>query len=297
MEEDLDKFIIRIFFAFVVMGVLFLYRLSYRYLHPSLKDQFALPFNPLQNPCNTLIIFSRVLGVAIIYSSLKISLHHGIWLSLIDLLLQGLLGFILFIVSIYILESITLYNFEYEDEVIKRKNISYSIISFSQAITLSFIVKCVLDVADHSIPITLFLWLLSLVVIGFSIKSFKWLSRLSFNKLIIQKDITLGFSFSGFVFGLGVLIVACFSQSVLNWQSYATQVILNILKASMVFPVIKFLITKIFKVEEIKESEINTENAFGYGLYEGILFLTCAFFTAIIINQIYFGSFYPQGQN
>jgi len=38
----------------------------------------------------------------------------------------------------------------------------------------------------------------------------------------------------------------------------------------------------------------NNENLYlGQGIYEGALFLTCAFLTSVIIGQIHFGTIYP----
>ena len=50
---------------------------------------------------------------------------QGIFFAFLGFLVQSIATYSLFLVSIYILESISLYNFEYQDEILKRKNLSY----------------------------------------------------------------------------------------------------------------------------------------------------------------------------
>ena len=70
---------------------------------------------------------------------------------------------------------------------------SYAIVSMSQSISLAYIVHSILSTAQHGIVMTLFLWLYSLVLLGFAMKAFQVYSKLSLNRLIVQKNMSVSY--------------------------------------------------------------------------------------------------------
>jgi hypothetical protein len=292
MNEQLDKLLIKILFALVLCFLIYIYRFAHRILYPSAKYQLVKNFQPSQNPADTIHLFSRIIGIGFVFSSLQVDLIDKLYYSVLSLLIQGFLGFGLFLVSLYILESITLFSFEYNDEIQKRKNVCYATICFSQTMALAAIMKTVLAIAQGSIILTIMLWLFSIVIMGFAVKFYKWVSELSFNKLVIQKDMTLAFSYMGFIWGITVIIISSFTLNVESPQSFAVNVILNILKAAIVFPFFRWGLKYIFRIQYFRQSKIEEVN-YGFGIAEGIMFFTACFLTSVIINQITFGSIYP----
>ena len=297
MNELIDNLLIKFLFALLICLLLFFYKIAHRIFYPSAKLQFSKQFNPTANFPDTIHLFSRILGIGIILSSLIIEIptntnvYLKIFLSISDIFFQSSLSFCLFLVSIYILESITLFNFDYNDEIQKRQNTCYAFVCFSQTIALAFIMKIVLSATKGQLVLMVCLWLFSMVLIGFATKIYKWISPLSFNKLMIQKDLTLAFSYSGFIIGIAIIIVSAFSQNIDSLQGYTVQVLLNIIKAVIVFPIFFKGIRLVFKVQELKYSSANPVpfHTYGYGVYEGILFLSTSILTSIVVNQITFG--------
>jgi hypothetical protein len=129
-------------------------------------------------------------------------MSEGFLYALLDFFLEAVIGFIVYLASIYILESIVLFNFEYQDEVLKRKNYAYAIISLTHSLGLAYVLKIVLAVSNHSVIMLIFLWLFSIVLIGFATKSYSIISKLPFNRLLVQKNLGLAFSYLGFLLGL-----------------------------------------------------------------------------------------------
>lgn len=297
-EEQSDKLIIRVIFSFLIIGIIVLYKYAHRFLYPSAKEQLFKKFYPSVNSADTLHLISRILGFSIIFTYLNINLSNGMLLAVADTVFQGILILVLYLVSLFVGESITLYNFTYEDEISKRKNLSYGVVSFSLSISIALILRVVLETSNHSLILLLFLWLFSIVLFGFCIKLFKYFSPLSFNKLMTQKNMALAFSFSGFVIGCALLINSSMSRLIYTIPEYIQLVFLKILLTMILFPVFLMGIKKVFLLQdESKDSSrimINSDNPeLGYGIYEGSLFLASAMLTVVVSGQIMFGVFYP----
>lgn len=302
MNELFDKLILRVFFSVFICGILFLYKFAHTILYPSSQTQFFKKFYPSRNSADTLHLFGRIIGIGIIYSGLYFDMEDGIFLALLAFFIKAVIGFTLYLVSIYILESITLYNFEYIDEIIKRKNHCYGMISFSQSISLALILNAVIHGSNNSLLLLLFLWLFAIVIFGFSTKFYKIVSKLSFNKLIIHKNMGLAFSYSGYLFGTTVIIISSFKQNLVSIESYSLQVLLKILLSSIIFPIFQKGLMIVFKLQDdvdkkngsaAEESKEMIGPNMGYGVYEGSIFFTSCFFTSIITGHILFGNFYP----
>ena len=295
MNETFDKLLIRIIFTIFICVSLLLYKYAHVLFYPSHKKQVLKKIYPSENYIDTLHIFSRLLGVAIIFSTLQFNEYIGISISLFHFLIWSLIGFSLYLISIYICESIIFYNFEYKDEVLKKKNAAYGIVSFANALSLAIIIKAIFKEAENSLVILMILWLFCLVIYGFSTKLFRYISRLSFNSLMIQKNLGLGFAYAGYLFGVATIITSSLSHDQQDITSYLIHITLKILLAIIVLPLFSFGIKYIFKVTE-KSVDLNQKPELlhlGVGVYTGLTFVTSAFLTAIIIGQIHFGTIYP----
>jgi uncharacterized membrane protein YjfL (UPF0719 family) len=299
MAEIFDRLIIRILLAGFVCLMLYLYRYAHVVFYPSVRRQALRRIEPVENPADALHFFSRLIGISMIFSSITFNETSGFFLSIFHFAVWGSIAIILYLLSLYIIESIVFYNFDYTDEILKRKNMSYAFISFCHALVIAYLTRTVMLEAENSIIILLVLWLYMLVIVGFSVKYYTFISKLSFNRLLIQKNLSLCFSYGGFSLGAGFLIASCFDQEHYDITVYCIQVLLKTVLALIIFPLFKKALVKIFPVklgteERGHESEIDTERqGLGYGFYEGCLFIAGAILTTMIVNRIQFGTIYP----
>ncbi len=296
MAEIFDRLLIRILLAGFVCLMIYLYRYAHVIFYPSVKRQVLKKINPAENPADTLHLFSRVVGISIIFSSITLNETSGFFLSLFHFATWGAVAIALYLISLYIIESVVFYNFDYTDEILKRKNMCYAFISFCHAVVIAYLFKTVMVEAENSIVILLVLWLYMLVIVGISVKYYTLISRLSFNRLMIQKNLSLCFSYAGFSLGAGLVIASCFDQEHYDITVYVIQVLLKTILSLIIFPLFKKGLVRIFpvKVGDGHENNIDTERqSIGYGIYEGCLFVSGAILTTMIVNRIQFGTIYP----
>lgn len=299
MNELFDKLIIRMFFTIFICIMLILYKYAHSFLYPSTRSQLFKRFFPSKNSPDTLHLFARIIGIGIIFSEFYFNMSEGPLLALIDFCIQSVIVCGLYLASIYIVESIVLYNFEYQDEIVKRKNFSYAIVSFSHSIALAYIIKAVLSVSKTSFILLFFLWLFSIVLLGFATKTYGIISKLSFNRLLVQKNTAVGISYLGFIWGWSLIISSSMNHELVEIKWYTIQVILKILLSLIIAPIFKSGLIWIFKMQDdLNRSKGENKNElaeaeFGYGLFEGAIFFTSCFLTTVITGNIHFGTFYP----
>ena len=304
MNELLDKLIVRIIFALFICVVLVLYKYAHAILYPSSKLQIFKRFYPSKNSADTLHLFARLLGIAMIYSEFYFYMSEGILIALFDFLIVATAAFVLYLVSLYIIDAIVLYNFEYTTEILKRKNFSYALIAFTHSLGVAYLIKAVLNVSKDSLIIIAFLWLFAMVVLGFASKSYSFFSKLSFNKLLIQKSLALAFSYSGFIWGWVFIIASAMNRPLNNLWTYTMQTLLNIMLSIIIFPLFKKGIVVIFQIQNDLVAATNNNHGnlavreaiipkVGYGIYEGTVFFAACFLTSVITGRISFGTFYP----
>jgi len=298
MAEIFDRLIIRILLAAFVCIMIYLYRYAHVIFYPSVKRQVLKRFHPAENPADTLHFFSRLVGISIIFSSISFTETSGFFLSIFHFAVWGTIAIILYLLSLYIVESVVFYNFDYTDEILKRKNMCYAFISFCHALVIAYLTRTVMMEAENSLIILLVLWLYMLVIVGFSVKYFTYISKLSFNRLLIQKNLSLCFSYGGFSLGAGLIIASCFDQEHYDITVFCIQVLLKTTLSLIIFPLFKKGLVKIFPIklgdERGQEGQIELEmQSIGYGFYEGCLFISGAFLTTMIVNRIQFGTIYP----
>jgi len=298
MAEIFDRLVIRILLAAFVCLMIYLYRYAHVIFYPSVKRQVLKKIHPAENPADTLHLFSRLVGISIIFSSITFNESSGFFLSLFHFAVWGTIAIVLYLLSLFIIESIVFYNFDYTDEILKRKNMSYAFISFCHAIVIAYLTKTVMMEAENSLVILLVLWLFMLVIVGFSVKYFTFISKLTFNRLLIQKNLSLCFSYGGFSLGAGCIIASCFDQEHYDITIYCIQVLLKTVLSLIIFPLFKKGLVKIFPVylgdERGEVGQIDTDmQSLGYGFYEGCIFISAAILTTMIVNRIQFGTIYP----
>jgi len=301
MNELYDKLILRVIFTLLICFIIYLYKHAHSLLYPSIRHQLLKRFFPSKNSPDTIHLFSRIIGIGIIFSNFYFNMSEGILIALFQLLIESAFVVVLYLGSIYIIESIVLYNFEYSDEILRRKNYAYSIICFSHSIGLAYILKTVINVAHASIVMTFFLWLFAMVLIGFSSKTFPIISRLSFNRLLVQKNMAISMAYMGFIWGQCLIISSALDHQLDDIKWYSIQVVLKILLSLIIIPILKKGLIFIFKLqddlpvkkEDNKETTISTEVELGYGIYEGAILFTACFLTTVITGNIQYGNFYP----
>lgn len=307
MNELFDKLIIRIVFAIILCLSLVLYKYLHIVFYPSSRRQLFRTFYPSKNPADTLHLFSRILGIGIILSEFKFYLGHGLGMAIYDLLVSSVVVFSLYLGSLYVLESVVLGVYEYSEEILKRKNLAYGIACFSNSLAMAYLAKVILSISKDSLVMLAILWLFSMAVTGFAMKSFDLVSNLPFNTLMTQKNLAIAFSYTGFIWGWTILISNGLHHELLDIRTYSAQFLLKILLSAIIFPLFKRGLTLIYQLkEEVADVhvgsasnsthfEIKTSEGpnIGTGIYEGILFFTAAFLTGIITSNIDFGTFYP----
>ncbi|MAE58210.1 MAG: hypothetical protein CME69_04975 [Halobacteriovorax sp.] len=299
MNELYDKLILRVIFAVLVCFMIYIYKQAHLVLYPSIKHQLLKKFFPSKNSTDTIHLFARIIGLGLIFSDFHINLSSGIGVAFMAMMIESLIIIALYLGSIYIIESVTLYNFEYADEILRRKNYSYSVICFSHSIGLALLINTIVKVSQGSLIIIFFLWLFSMVLIGFGAKSFPLLSKLSFNRLLVQKNIAIAFSYTGFFWGQCLIISSAFDHTLTDIRWYSIQVITKIILSLIIIPIFMKALVFIFNIQnEVptttdKNGVISSDVEIGYGIYEGAIIFTTCFLTTVITGQITFGSFYP----
>lgn len=298
MNELFDKLILRIIFSLYICLILYLYRYIHAYLHPSAKQHFLKKFHPSKNGPETLHLISRLLGLGLIYSEFYFYISDGIVYALTDFFIQAVIAALLYIGALYIMDSIILYNFEYQGEILKRKNMAYSLVSSTLTLGVAYIMRTIIHVSNDSIVIFFFLWLLGLVLLGFASKSYSIFSALPFNRLLIQKNIGLSLSYLGFFWGWVILISSALNHEISDIRWYGAQVVLKILLSLIIFPIFKRGLALVFQIgsKGLRDSSSAEELAdvdVGIGINEGGSFFTSCLLTTIITGQIHFGTFYP----
>jgi uncharacterized membrane protein YjfL (UPF0719 family) len=269
------------------------------FLYPTSRQQIFKNFYPSKNPADTLHLFARILGIGLIFSEYHFYTSDGILFALLDFFIQGTFVSVLFLASLYIMESIVLYNFEYHDEIIKRRNMAYAAITFGMTLSIAFILKTILSIAQESVVILFFLWLFAVVLIGFSTKTYTLISKLPFGRLVIQKNMGISISYVGFIWGWTLIICSSLDHELRDVMSFAVHLILNIMLSMIIFPLFYRGLIFIFKIQDdfdpnsFEGKKETSDIEVGYGVYNGAITLTACFLTTIITGQIDFGTFYP----
>lgn len=291
MNEIFDKLLVRILFSFLIIISLLIYKYAHYIFYPRGRRQLFRKIYPSENPSDTLHLFSRIIGISIIFSSLEFNEFTSIGAGIFHFFVWSIFSLILYLVSLYIMESIILYNFTYMDEILKKKNITYATVCLSIAVSLAFLIRLIVSESNKSLVIMVILWLFALVLFGFATKLYKFVTKLSFNKLIIHNKLALGLSYSGYIIGITAILCTAFINETHNIRSYIVGIILRVILGMILFPLFIRGIKLAFKIQDdLKDYD---DPSIGYGIYEASLMAVAAIFTATIIGHVYFGTIYP----
>jgi uncharacterized membrane protein YjfL (UPF0719 family) len=299
MNELFDKLILRIIFTLFMIFMLYAYRYAHVILYPSAKQKLLKRFFPAQNSSETIHLMSRILGIGIIFSEFYFFISDGIVFALIDFFIEATLAFCLYLISIFILDSIVLYNFEFEEEILKKKNFAYALVTLAHSLCTAYLIKVVLAVSNHSMIMFIFLWLFGIVLIGFSTKTFSHLSKLPFNRLLVQKNLGVSISYLGFLFGWTIIISSALNNELADVSWYSVQTLLKIVLSLIIIPIFRKGLLFVYRLQEEITPEIISEasdkqvKSLGYGVFEGISFFSSCYLTTVITGNINFGTFYP----
>jgi hypothetical protein len=306
MNEHIDKLVLRIFLSLFLFGMLFVFKYIYSFFFPSTRVLIFKRFYPEKNPAETLHLFSRILGLGAAFSGMNISLVEGLYIALFDFFIHAFIIFALFLLSTYILDSITLYHFEHSAEVTKKKNIAFSLVSFGNSLASANLLYQILSMAKGSIIVIFTLWVLGLSLIGISTKAYNFISLLKFNHGLRLRNMGTAASYCGFLIGASFLSGAClkidYSLSGDKDQliGFIFTFFMNICLTLIIFPIVNICLKWVFKVQYMSPVALsNSENLeegqqriLGLGVYEGVFFLLVATFTALIIGKVNLGTFY-----
>jgi hypothetical protein len=139
------------------------------------------------------------------------------------------------------------------------------------------------------------MWCFTIVLLGFAVKSYSTVSKLSLNYLLSQKSYAVGFSYFGFFLAWIIIVSSALNQPIVDIKDYGISLILRIILSLLMLPIFKGIIPYIFQIQD--DLEINTTvgklqlPSFGVGIYEGVLFMTSAFMTTLVTSNIVFPSF------
>ena len=307
MNEIYDKFIIRVFFTLLICLAIILYRFAHLFLYPMTRQQVLQKFYPDKNPAASIHLFAKILGIGIIFSSFNISLSDNLLISIIDFIIQYLVVLILYLLSVYIMESVVLYNFEYYDEIVKRKNIPYAIISMGHAITVAYLINTIQKAANSQLMALFFLWSFAMVFLGIAVKIYPYLSPLHFNKLLIQKSMGLALSYCGFLAGCGIIIASAFGSEFFpnQYKSYSIHLVLKLILSVIFIPFFRFGIIQVYRItgpngnfsRQLENADDPNEGNLGHGIYEGVLFFTSCILTSVITSNLNFHQIYLETAN
>lgn len=301
MNELFDKLILRALFTVIICLALVGYRYIHTYLYPMTVDsKQGQTFFPLQNSAYMLHLFARIIGLGIIFSEFSLQISHGILIAFLGIFIKIAIVFLAYLISVYVFESMTLYNFEFQEEILKKENVPYALVDFAQSISIAFVLKTVLGIAGNALLLFVLLWLFAVVLSGFVVKTFHLVSKINFSKTLSRKELAVSISYLGFIWGWTVVVCASLEQEMNEVKFYIVQVLLHILLSVIILPIFLWGIKWAYRLRydymekrAVIESNGLHEVGLGYGVFEGAYFFTACFLTTVVTGNIEFGRFYP----
>lgn len=294
MNEIFDKLLIRVILCLLIFGILFSYRYVHFLIFKRIRRFTLRSIYPEKNLAHGIFIASRLVGFVIIVNAQQIDLSNGLFFAISSLLINSLISLLLFLVSTYVYESIVLYNFTTEDEVIRRQNLSFSVVNGGLSICAALILTTINKVAGESLINLLFLWLFSLVIFGGSTKLFNLIFKINLSRSIVQHHLPTSFHYIGFLSSWVIVITTVIDHPILNYQRYILKTLIDLVLNVIIFPLFFIGVNYVFyikKLQNIKEREVKEISSFG--TFEGILLFISALLTVMITSNIKFGTFYP----
>ena len=90
MAEIFDRLVIRLLLAAFVCVMIYVYRYAHVLFYPTVKRQVLKRIQPAENPADALHLFSRIVGIAMIFSSITFNEASGFFLSIFHFAVWGM---------------------------------------------------------------------------------------------------------------------------------------------------------------------------------------------------------------
>ena len=286
MEEIFDHLLIRILFTALLIGILYGYRYAHLFLYPQGKKQVIALFNPLENTADTIHYMARIIGICIVFTSFEVHLFENILMSVLHFLFWTTVDIIFYLLSLYLMELIVLHSFQYQQEILKRKNITFAIINAALAICLAILIQNIIEIADYSIPMVIILWLFMIVVFGLLVKQFHLISHYHFSKAVFSKDPGVAISYVGYLLATTMIVYSAFNQEQKNITNFIATAFTNLLLCGILLPLFYYGIRNVFLSTRKMTMMIYDEELeikYDLGIAEAMLFLAAAFLTSIVV--------------
>lgn len=288
MEEIFDHLLIRIVFSLLLLGILYGYRYAHLILYPQGKKQTIKLYNPFENAADTIHYFARIVSIAIVFTSFEVHLFDRFAIGIFHFLFWTSIDIIVFLLSLYLMELIILHAFQYQQEILKKKNYVYACINAAIALCLAFLIQHVIVTGDYSLTRIIILWLFGLVVFGLLAKQYHFISYYHFSKAIFSKDPGVCLSFIAYLVSITFIIFKTFNQEQVSVDKFITSAITDLLLCGIIMPIFYYGLRYIFlarrKMTIALYSENQTSNlTLALGVCEAMLFLSSAMLTSIIV--------------
>lgn len=281
MSEIFDKLLIRILFTMFICLSFFLFKYAHYLFYPSHRKQILKIVAPNENFTNTLSLFGRILGLGIIYTSFEFNEYIGMAISTIHYFIWSSIGIILYLVTINLSDWIIFQNHKFKDEILKKKNNAYGIVSFANAIAIALILKKIFLASNYSIYVFASLWLLMTALYCGATRLYKYCAEHSFNSLLIQKNTGLAFSYAGFLLGNALILYGCFNYS--N-DGFAEMIKTSLIKSTIAILAVPFLfkaLNRVFPDDKLEGGR--KPDDLHMGIRDLSLFVFIGFFLELII--------------
>ncbi len=286
MEEIFDQLLTKIMFSILLIVMLVAYRFLHLLLYPHAKKQVMTLYSPFENIADTIHYYARIIGICIVFTSFEVHLFDNILTGVFHFIFWVLVDIIFYLLALYILELVILHAFQYQQEILKRRNLCYAIINATIAICLAVLIRNIVTIADYSIPFMIILWLFMVVVFGLLAKQYHLVSRFSFSKSIFSQDMGVVFSYVAFLVSVTLIVYYSFSQTEKSVGNYIISTLTHLMLCGILLPLFFYGVQKVFLVTQkmiipIYQQDKNLQ--FGVGLTEAMLFLTAALLTVIVV--------------
>ena len=298
MNEVLDKLFLRLITVILIGALLFLYRYAHALLYPHPTLHFSRRLVPTDNYVDSIHFFGRIIGIALALSAVVFNDQIGILENILKIGLWSVLIIFIYLLSVFLLESMVMFNFTYEDEITKRSNLAYAFITFNHSVGIGILIKSLVNISGYSALPLLILSLYLLFILGSSSKMYRLVSKLPFNKLLIQKNLGMSLSYSGFFWGIIMILLTSINQEENDILIFCIFILLKVLLGFILFPIIKTIMLFILKLSQEETNHIGNiqkpdNNLIGLGIYEGGLYFAAALITSIIIGKFGSGTIFP----
>lgn len=286
MEEIFDQLLTKIMFSTLLLIMLIAYRFLHLLLYPHAKKQVMSLYNPFENLSDSIHYFARIIGICIVFTSFEVHLFENIIMGIFHFIFWVLVDIIFYLLALYILELIILHAFQYQQEILKRKNLSFSIVNAAIALCLAVLFRNIVSIADYSIPFMIILWLFLMVVFGLLAKQYHLVSRFSFSKSILSQDYGVVISYVGFLFSTTLIIYYSFSQNQKSVGNFIISTLTHLLLCGILLPIFFYGVQKVFlstqkMVIPIFDKDKNSQ--LSLGLTEAMLFIAAALLTVVVV--------------